>query len=189
MKGKEGAEGAPSEGKDGSHTTAFLTLRSERGIPPTRADLGIAKSNDICNKTEMMQLRSMFLGDKTNQNSAGFNVIVDSGASIPVTPCRKDFKGELKAPPKDLTLKGISSGLPVQGIGILTWYFVDDMGIIQKIETEGLYVPEMTTRLFSPQSYMRKNNNDRSYYMDRHDSKFTFKDGHIMTLEYHERSM
>ncbi|MGH7974178.1 MAG: hypothetical protein ACREBR_01535, partial [bacterium] len=137
----------------------------------------------------MMQLRSMFLGDKTNQNSAGFNVIVDSGASIPVTPCRKDFKGDLKAPPKDLTLKGISSGLPVQGIGILTWYFVDNMGIIQKIETEGLYVPEMTTRLFSPQSYMRKNNNDRSYYMDRHDSKFTFKDGHAMALEYHERSM
>ncbi|MGH7954382.1 MAG: hypothetical protein ACREOZ_00315 [Gloeomargaritales cyanobacterium] len=78
--------------------------------------------------------------------NGGFDAIFDSGSSIPVTPSRKDFKGEIREPPKNLILKGITKGLPVQGIGILTWYFVDDEGIIQKIETEGLYVPEMTIR-------------------------------------------
>ncbi|MGH7974322.1 MAG: hypothetical protein ACREBR_02255 [bacterium] len=85
-------------------------------------------------------------------------------------------------------MKGITKGLPVEGIGILTWYFVDGKGIIQKIETEGLYVPEVTIRLFSPQSYMTRNKSD-SKYLDRHRSEFEFENGNVMTLDYHARSM
>ncbi|MGH7955047.1 MAG: hypothetical protein ACREOZ_03715, partial [Gloeomargaritales cyanobacterium] len=85
--------------------------------------------------------------------------------------------------------KGVTKGLPVQGVGILKWYFLDDEGIIQKIETEGLFVPEMTVRLFSPQSYMRRNENECAYGMNRHDSRLTFENGHVMTLNYHEKTM
>ncbi|MGH7974269.1 MAG: hypothetical protein ACREBR_01990, partial [bacterium] len=102
------------------------------------------EDNDAFRTSEDKEIsRSMFVYDKIETQNGGFDVIFDSGSSIPVTPSRKDFKGEIREPPKNLILKGITKGLPVQGIGILTWYFVDDEGIIQKIETEGLYVPEM----------------------------------------------
>ncbi|MGH7954499.1 MAG: hypothetical protein ACREOZ_00910, partial [Gloeomargaritales cyanobacterium] len=85
------------------------------------------EDNDAFRTNEDKEIsRSMFVYDKIETQNGGFDVIFDSGSSIPVTPSRKDFESEIREPPKNFVLKGITKGLPVQGIGILTWYFVDD---------------------------------------------------------------
>ncbi|MGH7974545.1 MAG: hypothetical protein ACREBR_03375, partial [bacterium] len=117
--------------------------------------------------------------------TAEFNIVFDTGASVAVTPDRNDFIGELRAPPTNLVLKGISRGLPVQGIGTIRWYVMDDCDRLKVIETEAYYVPDIPIRLFSPQSYVT---GPSRFTIQEHYSVLTWDDGNKMTLLYHPRS-
>jgi hypothetical protein len=69
------------------------------------------------------------------------SVIIDTGASIFISPNKTDFIGPLR-PVKNVTLKNIASGLEVAGIGTLCYTFIYDMGKEQSIKLKQcLYVP------------------------------------------------
>jgi hypothetical protein len=55
-------------------------------------------------------------------------VIIDTGASISISPFNTDFIGQIH-PVKNVTLKGIASGLQVAGIGTIQYRFLNDKNI------------------------------------------------------------
>jgi hypothetical protein len=59
-------------------------------------------------------------------------IILDTGASISISPYSTDFIGEIK-PVQNITLKGIASGLTVTGIGTIQYTFQNDSNEHQQI--------------------------------------------------------
>jgi len=78
-------------------------------------------------------------------------IILDTGASISISPYSTDFIGEIK-PVQNITLKGIASGLTVTGIGTIQYTFQNDSNEHQQITlNQCLYVPQCSVRLLCPQ--------------------------------------
>ena len=82
-------------------------------------------------------------------------VIIDTGASISLTPVITDFVGEIE--PADLdSLQGLSSKTKVCGQGIVNWKIQDMFGIVRTVSTKAYYVPDASTRLMSPQRFFQE---------------------------------
>jgi hypothetical protein len=78
------------------------------------------------------------------------SIVIDSGASLAVTPILKDFVGFIK--PSNLTsLQGISARTNVKGEGTVCWIIRDPLGQVHQLRTKAYYVPGAKIRLFSPQ--------------------------------------
>ncbi|MGH3053525.1 MAG: hypothetical protein ACRDL7_00930 [Gaiellaceae bacterium] len=118
-------------------------------------ETSIGASNDLTQQ-ELVELRELLRQmPQTLSTEAGFPVIFDSGSTKTVSPNKLDFLGDIKTPPVRTVLKGISKGLPVEGIGTVQWNFIGDDGKAFFIRTEAFYVPELSLRLFSPQSCLQ----------------------------------
>jgi hypothetical protein len=77
-------------------------------------------------------------------------VIIDTGASISISPYATDFVDEIR-PVQNVTLKGIASGLNIAGIGTIQYRFTNDATETQTITLEHcLHVPQCTVRLLCP---------------------------------------
>ena len=83
-------------------------------------------------------------------------IVIDTGASVTITPNPKDFTdGIQKTPLADL--KGINGTTEVTGEGIIEWEIFDAEGVVRSIYTRAYYVPTANIRLFfSPQSYFQE---------------------------------
>jgi hypothetical protein len=69
-------------------------------------------------------------------------LILDTGASISITPCRSDFIMPLH-PVQHVTIKGITSGLKGEGIGDVSYTFMNDSGSDQTLVLHNcLYGPQ-----------------------------------------------
>ena len=74
--------------------------------------------------------------------------MVDTGASVCITPCREDFtfyrysKGKIKDLPKTNT---------VTGDGFVHWKVRDKMGKIINLDLPGYHIPNAEVQLLSPQ--------------------------------------
>ena len=82
-------------------------------------------------------------------------IVVDSGASLSLTPHHEDFV----EPPKssDLTdLHGLSGTTKVLGVGTVEWMVRDLYGAIRTIRCQAYYVPGAKVRLFSPQRFFQE---------------------------------
>jgi len=80
-------------------------------------------------------------------------LIIDTGASVTVSPCLTDFVGPIR-PVQDVAIQGIASGLKVKGIGTLSYKFHNDSGSSQILTIDGaLYVPQCTARLICPRQF------------------------------------
>jgi hypothetical protein len=78
-------------------------------------------------------------------------IIIDSGASISISPYATDFLGPIR-PVQHVTLKGIASGLKVAGIGTIKYSFYNDAKELQSIRLQHyLHVPQCSVRLLCPQ--------------------------------------
>ena len=72
----------------------------------------------------------------------------DTGASINVTPSKKDF---VTYKPTKASIDGISEATGVVGVGTVEWKLRDDKGKAHKVRCDANHVPSARVRLFSPQ--------------------------------------
>ena len=80
-------------------------------------------------------------------------VLLNSGTSCAVSNNELDF--EYIQPIQDLELKGIVSGLKVEGIGHVIWTFLDEFGNNTPIRLTCLYVPGAPARLLCLSSLVK----------------------------------
>ena len=128
---------------------------------------GGASSVDCCVKVKSSSIESpeessQDIASRIRQKSIYFSnednlpIVIDSGASLSLTPVLEDFIGDLK-PAHIKDLNGLSSKISVVGVGTVRWTICDLFGVVRSIETTAYYVPQATIRLFSPQSYFQEN--------------------------------
>lgn len=96
-------------------------------------------------------LSSAYLSSTSDQ----VPTIVDSGASVTVTPFLSDFVGTLQPPPFE-ELSGLQYNTPVVGIGLIELEVFDLHGTVAKIRTLACFVPDAQVRLYSPQTHFQK---------------------------------
>jgi hypothetical protein len=81
-------------------------------------------------------------------------LIFDTGASVSISNTKSDFASPI-LPVQRTTLKGIASGLPVQGIGTVSYTITDANNHETTITIPGvLFVPDCPTRLICPRQLL-----------------------------------
>ena len=79
------------------------------------------------------------------------NLIIDSGASVTITPFKEDFVSKIR-PAQAVTLKGIAGGCDVEGIGTVEYLLPRQHQPPFKLRIEDvIYVPSCPSRLVCPQ--------------------------------------
>jgi hypothetical protein len=121
--------------------------------------------------------QSVYLG----LDSAEAPIVVDSGASLSITPHKGDFIGKIEQ--LDTTIQGISSVMKIQGVGTFRWHLKDIFGTINIIDTRAYYIPDAGMRLFSPQVYFQEQQAG-SYSMTSTGTVLTTSDGCELTFGY-----
>eukprot|EP00804_Cyclotella_cryptica_P029108 CCRYP_005282-RA/>CCRYP_005282-RA protein AED:0.23 eAED:0.21 QI:0/0/0/0.75/0/0/4/0/1154 len=91
-------------------------------------------------------LESVF---STVSDSVDPPLIVDSGASCCISPCKGDFESYSQSSAK---IKDLSGTNAVGGEGILRWHVLDCNGRAQTISIKGYHIPNASVRLLSPQA-------------------------------------
>jgi hypothetical protein len=109
------------------------------------------------------------------RNHPELPIVIDSGASVSVTPHICDFCGPLQKC-RTKSLDGLSSKREVLGMGGVTWEVQDFYGVRRTITTMAYYVPTANVRLFSPKVYFDEQNGG-SYHMERGMTRLTLDDG------------
>ena len=110
----------------------------------------------------------------------GFPLIIDSGASVHISPCRDDSITYEKC---DVTIKDISSSHTVAGKGMLQWKVVDSNGNIVVLDVIGYHIPGIEVRLLSPQSLLQLVGGHHLATFTRNDAAKDFtSNGHMITL-------
>jgi hypothetical protein len=90
-----------------------------------------------------------------SQNQHELPIVIDTGASVSVTPIVADFVGPIR-PYAVEGLKGLNSEAKVVGEGTVEWMIRDVLGSVRRVRTTEFYVPEASIRLFSPHTYFRE---------------------------------
>jgi hypothetical protein len=107
----------------------------------------------IYNKEKLLQLaafKATYHKAKTSLSPDMVPLILDTGASIIVTPYKPDFVSIIKLV-QSVELKGIASGLQVQGMGDASYSFYNDTNELQTLLLWNcLYIPHCTARLLCP---------------------------------------
>ena len=79
--------------------------------------------------------------------------IVDTGASMVVTPYRDDFV--VYEPVEGAAMKGLSAGAKIEGKGVVLWH-VDIGGKVVPLQLRAVHIPTSTQRLLSPQQMLQE---------------------------------
>ncbi|MGH3054776.1 MAG: hypothetical protein ACRDL7_07345, partial [Gaiellaceae bacterium] len=157
-----------------------------------RRILNTTTSNDRSDELtaqELDDLRALLRQmPQTLSSEAGFPVVFDTGSTKTVSPEKLDFLGNIRKPPANIVLKGISKGLPIEGIGTVQWNFLDDDGKACHMRTEAYYVPTISLRLFSPQASLQWNRETDGSYKVRHNNSIFLWGEKRMTIPYHPHS-
>jgi hypothetical protein len=95
---------------------------------------------------------------KYQQREVGqvFPIILDTGASVSVSPIKEDFIDEITTLEDDV-IKGLAHNIKVSGFGTIRWIIKDVFGDVMTITTHALFIPEGDVRLFSPQCWFQEN--------------------------------
>jgi hypothetical protein len=128
--------------------------------------------------TELTRGRSVYFTKDLNE----LPIVIDTGASMSLSPNRNDFMGDLKAPNVS-ELHGLSNTTKVVGVGTVKWTVRDLFGVTRVISTQAYYVPEASIRLFSPQTYFQENDAGQLLITARR-SELTLSDGSVLEFPY-----
>ena len=114
-------------------------------------------------------------------------IVIDSGASICLTPFLSDFIGPVvDSPLKHLT--GLSTQTPVVGEGTVAWTVFDMFGNVRTIKVTALYVPDAHIRLYSPQQYFQERQAG-SLFMNHSRTTLTLADGSSLDFPYSQANL
>ena len=83
-------------------------------------------------------------------------IVIDTGASLSITPTAIDFTQEIVAF-LCTSLNQLSGKTVVVGKGLIKWDIEEVTGVRRQLMTHAYYVPTATIRLFSPQAYIGNN--------------------------------
>jgi len=111
------------------------------------------------------------------------SVIVDTGASVCISPHRSDFVTYNNSKMK---IKDLSSSNQVAGEGILRWNLQDSLGNPVEIELMGYHIPTAKVRLLSPQVLLQTVGG--SAVMKENKIKFNLDIGHQFSARFCSRS-
>jgi hypothetical protein len=103
------------------------------------------------NVVALTRNRSVYFSNKPGD----LPIVIDTGASLSLTPIWDDFIGNLEETPLS-KLIGLSSKTEVIGVGTVEFTIQVLFGVVRTIHTRAYYVPKATIRLFSPQSYFQE---------------------------------
>eukprot|EP00804_Cyclotella_cryptica_P013428 CCRYP_005167-RA/>CCRYP_005167-RA protein AED:0.30 eAED:0.34 QI:0/0/0/1/0/0/3/0/603 len=113
-------------------------------------DLASCRANLLAPSVDYFMFPAMM---ETVLNAVGgasaIPLIVDSGASCCISPCRADFGPDYST--SDVKITDLSSTNTVKGQGLLTWRVLDIHGKEVEIQLPGYHVPSASVRLLSPQ--------------------------------------
>jgi hypothetical protein len=112
-----------------------------------------------------------------------YPIVLDTGASISITPLASDFVGEIQQL-HDSRVRGLASATTVAGIGTVEWKLRDLHGTIVHIRTKAYYIPEAEIRLFSPQVYFQENDSGL-YHVTKDNTVLTLPNGIQLTFPYY----
>lgn len=99
----------------------------------------------------------------TGAHSADTVLVVDTGASVCVSPHRSDF---VSYRPSTKTVKDLSSSNKVAGEGIIEWKLRDVHGHIVTVRVPGCHIEGISVRLLSPRVLLRSFNGDGALLPD-----------------------
>ena len=118
----------------------------------------------------------------------GFNVIIDSGASMTYTNCLSDFVGDVSSI-DNVNIAGIGSNLSATARGTVRWIVHTDNGLLVPIEIDALYVPALPIRLLSPQQLGKQNiSSDQPTFTMRGNTSTLVWQGHSKTITHQAQS-
>jgi hypothetical protein len=111
-------------------------------------------------------------------------LVIDSGASITVTPYETDFITPIR-PVQNTEITGIASGLQVKGIGTVSYSFHNDAGELQTLNIkECLYVPQCTARLLCPRQIPSNTSCSKDIFIAGEDKALLICFGKPKTVPY-----
>ena len=115
---------------------------------------------------------------------SSFPVILDSGASLAISPSEQDFVGSIKPYPTPRRLGGMAGGIEIKGIGKIAWSFKTPTGILT-IHSKCYYVPNAAARLISPQRlFCAANNINGQFTCTETQAILTFDNVGSLQVEY-----
>jgi len=85
-----------------------------------------------------------------------FPIVIDSGASVSVSPCEEDFNEGIKSA-NDFKLSGLAYDICVKGMGWVQWRLIDLNKQVASIDTIAYFVAKAGVQLFCPQAYFQEN--------------------------------
>ena len=109
-------------------------------------------------------------------------LILDTGASVSITPFLSDFITPLQ-PVQHVTIKGIASGLKAEGIGDVSYTFMNDSGMEQTLVLQNcLYVPQCVVRLICPRQIGATTGDPDDGFYASHQKSVLIVNGHHTTV-------
>ena len=114
-------------------------------------------------------------------------IVIDTGASVSLTPCPEDFVGSIR-PPSIKTLQGLKGSVDIVGDGIVEWRVRDALGQTRTIRTMAFYVPCATVRLFSPQTYFMEHRAG-CVVLDRFGAKLQLPDDSLLEFPFQPNNL
>jgi hypothetical protein len=122
-----------------------------------------------------------------SQNENCYPILIDTDASVSVTPILTDLNGPLR-PCATANLQGLSGTMEVIGEGTVEWMVRDMFRNKRWIIMKAYYVPSASHRLFSPQTYF-KENKAGSILITHDPSTLTLKDISRLDFTYQESNL
>jgi len=111
-------------------------------------------------------------------------LIIDTDASITVTPCITDFITPIH-PVQALKIKGIAAGLQVRGYGDVKYTFLNDAGNEQHLHLKNcFYVPQCTSQLICPRHIGITTGNPMDGFASMAGHAYITVNGHRTTIQY-----
>jgi hypothetical protein len=116
-------------------------------------------------------------------------IVVDTGASISITPNVTDFIGQIRKASCE-SLQGLGDSSKVSGEGIIEWQIRDVLGTVRTVRTHAYLVKSAQVRLFSPQTYFKElESSNASLYVDYQRTELTLHDGSILTFPFADNNI